>query len=174
MGLTLVCPDELRALFRETLLDAYAGSSIVPLDEIASHHSQHCWACELWWTPDLFTLGTSDNRDAAQTLAMLLQANGHRVETAFDGPSAVAVASEYRPNLILCDLGLPGFDGFEVAKAVRHDLDLGNVVLVAMTGYGTEADKERSRSAGFDHHLTKPADFREVEQILATVAGSVS
>ena len=79
-------------------------------------------------------------------------------------------AREYRPNLILLDIGLPGMNGFEVAKKVREEIELGKVVLVAMTGYGQEADKQRSHEAGFNYHLVKPADFSQVKQILATVA----
>ena len=111
-----------------------------------------------------------DNVDAAESLAVLLKANGHEVRAVHDGPSALEAAREYHPNLILLDIGLPGMNGFEVAKKVREELELGNVVLVAMTGYGQESDKQRSQEAGFDHHLVKPADFSTVQQILATVS----
>ena len=111
-----------------------------------------------------------DNVDAAQSLAVLLKANGHEVHAVHDGPSALKAAREYRPNLILLDIGLPGMDGFEVAKKVREELEIGKVVLVAMTGYGQDSDKQHSQQAGFDHHLVKPANFSEVQQILATVA----
>jgi CheY-like chemotaxis protein len=122
--------------------------------------------------PSLRILVVDDNLDAAQTLAILLRANGHQVEAVHDGPTALEVARSYRPNLILLDIGLPGMDGFEVAKKVRQDLDLGNVVLVAMTGYGQESDKQRSKEVGFDHHLIKPADFSKVKEILATVSAT--
>ena len=91
------------------------------------------------------------------------------MQAAHDGPTALEAARNYQPNLILMDIGLPGMDGFEVAKKVREELRLGNVVLVALTGYAQETDKQRALAAGFDHHLTKPADFTKVEKILATV-----
>ena len=119
--------------------------------------------------PSLRILVVDDNVDAAHTLSLLLKATGHQVQAVHDGPTALAVARQYRPNLILLDIGLPGMNGFEVAKKVRQELELGKVVLVAMTGYGQESDKLRSHEAGFDHHLVKPADFTEVKQILATV-----
>lgn len=122
--------------------------------------------------PPLRVLVVDDNFDVAQTLAVLLKSCGHKVEVAYDGPTALEAARTYRPNLILLDIGLPGMDGFEVAKTVRREMDLGNVVLVAMTGYGQDSDKQRSQEVGFDYHLLKPADFREIKQILATVARS--
>lgn len=111
-----------------------------------------------------------DNVDAAQSLTVLLKASGHEVQAVHDGLSAFQVARDYRPNLILLDIGLPGMSGFEVAKKVREELELSKVVLVAMTGYGQESDKQHSQEAGFDHHLVKPADLSEVKQVLATVA----
>ena len=105
-----------------------------------------------------------DNVDAAESLAVVVKASGHDVQAVHDGLSALKVARDYRPNLILLDIGLPGMNGFEVAKKVREELELGKVVLVAMTGYGQESDKERSQQAGFDHHLVKPADFSEVRE----------
>ena len=105
-----------------------------------------------------------------EILAMLLEASGHDVRTAHDGPTALEAALDYRPNVVLLDIGLPGLDGYEVAKRLRQQPVLQNVVLVAMTGYGQEADRQRSQEAGFDHHLVKPADFGKVEQILATVS----
>ena len=75
-----------------------------------------------------------------------------------------------RPDVVLLDIGLPGLTGYEVAQGIRQQATLKNIVLVALTGYGQESDRQRSREAGFDHHLVKPADFCEVEQILASVA----
>ena len=115
-------------------------------------------------------LVVDDNVDAAETLALLLEASGHDVRTAYDGPTAVEAALDYRPNVVLLDIGLPGLDGFEVAKRLRQQPALESVVLVAMTGYGQESDRQRSQDAGFDHHLVKPASFGKVQQILATVS----
>ena len=100
---------------------------------------------------------------------MLLQESGHEVRTAYDGPAALEAALDYRPNVVLLDIGLPGLNGFEVAKRLRQQPALQNVVLVAMTGYGQESDRQRSQEAGFDHHLVKPVDFGKVLQILATL-----
>jgi CheY-like chemotaxis protein len=111
-----------------------------------------------------------DNVDAAETLGMLLRASSHDVRTAHDGPTAVEAAIDYRPDVALLDIGLPGLDGFEVAKRLRLPPFLRNVVLVAMTGYGQEADRQRSRDAGFDHHLVKPARFEQIQEILASVS----
>ncbi len=119
--------------------------------------------------PSLRVLVVDDNVDAAQSLALLLEESGHEVQTAYDGPTALKIALDYRPNVVLLDIGLPGFDGFEVAKRLRQQPHLRNVVLVAMTGYGQAADKQRSQEAGFNHHLVKPANFGKVLQILATV-----
>jgi CheY-like chemotaxis protein len=120
----------------------------------------------------LRVLVVDDNRDAAQTLAMLLKIHGHDVQAVHDGRTAFEAALVFRPHLILLDLGLPGMNGFEVATKVRQDPELSQVVLVAMTGYGQESDKQRSQKAGFDLHLVKPADFEEIKQILATVSAT--
>jgi PAS domain S-box-containing protein len=120
--------------------------------------------------PSLRVLVVDDNVDAARALAMLLKASGHDVRTIYDGLTALDTALDYRPNVILLDIGLPGLDGFEVAKRVRQQPVISSVVLVAMTGYGQESDRQRSLDAGFNHHLVKPADFGKVQQILATVS----
>ena len=91
---------------------------------------------------------------------------------AYDGLTVLEAALDYRPNVVLLDIGLPGLNGFEVAKRLRQQPALHNVVLVALTGYGQESDRQRSRDAGFDHHLVKPGDFGKVLQILATVSAS--
>jgi len=117
----------------------------------------------------LRVLVVDDNVDAAESLAELLTAYGHDVRTAYTGPTAVAAASDYGPNVVLLDIGLPELDGYQVAQRIRQSPAHKHTVLVAMTGYGQDADRLRSREAGFDHHLVKPADFDEVQKILATV-----
>ena len=114
-------------------------------------------------------LVVDDNVDAAQSLAMLLQALGHDVRMAYDGPGAVEAALDFRPDMVLLDIGLPGLSGIEVARRIRQLAALKNIVLVAMTGYGQDTDRQRSLEAGFDHHLVKPADFDQVQKILASV-----
>jgi PAS domain S-box-containing protein len=115
-------------------------------------------------------LVVDDNVDAAETLAILLQVSGHEMRTAYDGPAALDAALQFRPEVVLLDIGLPGLSGLDVARRIRKLAALENVVLVAMTGYGQATDREQSQEAGFDHHLVKPADFDEVQRILAGVA----
>jgi CheY-like chemotaxis protein len=114
-------------------------------------------------------LVVDDNVDMAETLAMLLEESGHQVRMAHDGPTALEAALADRPNVVFLDVGLPGLNGFEVAKRIRQRLDSQNIMLIAVTGYGHEKDRQRSQEAGFDHHLVKPVDFDKVQQILASV-----
>jgi CheY-like chemotaxis protein len=97
---------------------------------------------------------------------MLLRATGHEVETAHDGPGALERAPQYLPEYVLLDIGLPGMNGYTVAERLRALPGLGSVKLIAMTGYGQEDDRKRSREAGFDHHLVKPVDFGTLCAIL--------
>jgi PAS domain S-box-containing protein len=119
--------------------------------------------------PSLRVLVVDDNVDTASSIEMLLKHSGHDVRTAHDGPTALEEAFDYRPNVVLLDIGLPGLNGFEIAKRLRQQPALQNVVLVAMSGYGRESDLQRSFGAGFDHHLIKPGDFGRVLQILENV-----
>ncbi len=114
-------------------------------------------------------LVVDDNRDSAETMAMLLQIGGHTVRVAFDGPSALPAVREFQPDLVLLDLGLPGLTGYEVAKKVQEMTLAHRPMLVAMTGYGQQGDRQRTRAAGFDHHLVKPVDLEMLQQILLTV-----
>ncbi|MBG6077504.1 CHASE3 domain-containing protein [Polaromonas sp. CG_9.11] len=115
-------------------------------------------------------LVVDDNVDAAQSLALLLEMTGHCIWLAYDGPAAVQAAIDCQPGVILLDIGLPGLDGYKVAQRIRRLAGLKNVVLVALTGYGQDSDRQRSQEAGFDHHLVKPAEFGEIEKILLAVA----
>jgi len=117
----------------------------------------------------LRVLVVDDNVDAAQSLAQLLEAYGHDVRTAHTGPTAVTAARDYNADVVLLDIGLPELDGYEVAKRIQQLPTHKKTMLVAMTGYGNEADRERSQAAGFNHHLVKPADFGKVLEILAQV-----
>ncbi|MFL6231654.1 MAG: CheR family methyltransferase [Thermoanaerobaculia bacterium] len=109
-----------------------------------------------------------DNVDAAESLALLLQLDGHEAEVAFDGATGVEKARSFRPDVVLCDIGLPGgLDGHGVARAFRADPDLQSAFLIALTGYGQEEDRRRALEAGFDAHLTKPADLDELKRMLA-------
>jgi CheY-like chemotaxis protein len=118
----------------------------------------------------LRVLVVDDNVDAATTLELLLQESGHLVRVAHTGPGGLAAALDFRPAVMLLDIGLPELDGLEVAKRIRQQPTFDNIVLVGMTGYGRETDRRHSQEAGFDHHLVKPVNFRKVQQILATVS----
>jgi PAS domain S-box-containing protein len=107
-----------------------------------------------------------DNVDAADSLAMLLQVLGHHVEVAHDGQAALEVLERTRPDVMLVDIGLPGIDGFEVARRARLLPAGANAVLVALTGYGQDSDKQRARTAGFDHHLTKPIEIDTLKDLV--------
>ena len=117
----------------------------------------------------LRVLVVDDNLDAANALKMLVEEAGHLVRMAHTGPTALAAALDYRPDVMLLDIGLPELDGFEVAKRIRQEPLLRDIVLVAVTGYRQAADRQRVLEAGFDHYLVKPADFEKVRQILAEV-----
>jgi PAS domain S-box-containing protein len=108
-----------------------------------------------------------DNEDAAAALAELLRIWGHRVEVVHEGPSALQAARTEPPHLVLLDIGLPGMDGYEVARALREIPDLEEVTLVALTGYGQDSDRVRSSRAGIDHHLVKPVDPDQLRRLIA-------
>jgi CheY-like chemotaxis protein len=102
-----------------------------------------------------------------EILADLLRLQGHEVRTAFDGPAALAAARTFHPDVVLLDIGLPGLNGYEVARRLRHLPEAQGTLLVAITGYGREVDRRRGREAGFQHHLIKPVDLRSLERLLA-------
>jgi signal transduction histidine kinase/integral membrane sensor domain MASE1/CheY-like chemotaxis protein len=110
-----------------------------------------------------------DNEDSADALDQLLRRKGHETHVARDGNEGVARARALRPDVVLLDIGLPGLDGFEVAAQLRKQADEDGTLLVALTGYGQEADRRRAREAGFDHHLVKPVAFDDLARILALV-----
>lgn len=111
-------------------------------------------------------LVVDDNRDSADTLALLLRARGHQVQTAFDGVEAVQAAAAFRPDLVLLDIGMPKMNGYDAAREIRSGVFGATMTLVAMTGWGQDDDKRRALEAGFDVHLTKPLDPRELERLL--------
>jgi PAS domain S-box-containing protein len=120
----------------------------------------------------LRVLVVDDNRDSADTMAMLLGMWGHQVSVVHDGGDVLPRVAEFRPHVVLLDIGLPGVTGYDVAKQLREVPEGRSVVLAAMTGYGQDEDRARARAAGFDHHLTKPVDFATLAQILAAVPGA--
>jgi CheY-like chemotaxis protein len=111
-------------------------------------------------------LVVDDNRDLAESLAMVLRLWGHDVRVAYDGRAALEAAREQPPEVVFLDIGLPKLDGLEVARRLRQWPELRRVRLVAITGYGREEDRRRSAEAGFDLHLTKPVDPLDLQPLL--------
>jgi CheY-like chemotaxis protein len=91
---------------------------------------------------------------------------GHEVRTAYDGPSALAEARTFKPDVVVLDIGLPGMDGYEVAHCLRQEPGGDRLMLLALTGYGQEEDLRRSREAGFDHHFVKPIELEKFKDML--------
>jgi PAS domain S-box-containing protein len=116
--------------------------------------------------PSLRVLVVDDNVDAAESLAMMLALLGHEARTAHDGAAAIAVAGQWRPEVVLLDIGLPDLTGYDVARRLRADERVAGAMMVAVTGWGTEDDRRRSAEAGFDQHLTKPVDASVLERLL--------
>ncbi len=110
-----------------------------------------------------------DNRDAAQTLAMLLELDGHHVGVSYDGQTTLALAAQQCPDVYVLDIGLPDMDGTELAQRLRAQPQHEHVVMVALTGYGQASDRSRSLAAGFSHHLVKPVNYAELSKLLGEV-----
>lgn len=108
-----------------------------------------------------------DNKLQAQSLAILLEMMGYQVRTACDASTAMSMMAEFVPQVALIDIGLPGLNGYELARRLRDLPQLRDITLIAQTGWGTEDDREQARQAGFQHHLTKPIDHKRLEEILA-------
>jgi len=122
--------------------------------------------------PVLRLVVVDDNVDGAESLAELLELSGYQCRTAHSGTHALQIIREYRPQLVLLDIGLPGLSGYEVARELRKDPAHGNLTLVALTGWGSEEDRRQSREAGFDFHLTKPVELAAVLRLLRERFGS--
>ncbi|OAI55090.1 hypothetical protein AYO44_02825 [Planctomycetaceae bacterium SCGC AG-212-F19] len=112
-------------------------------------------------------LVVDDNVDAAESLAVLLRLMRHEVRTVYDGPSALEVVRDYQPELVLLDIGLPGMDGYTVARRLRQLPEFEKTRLIAITGYGQDEDRRRAEEAGFDQHLTKPVDPAVLEALIS-------
>ena len=117
----------------------------------------------------LRVLVADDNRDAADSCAMLFRLHGHNARVAYSGAEALAAAAEFRPALALLDIGMQDMDGYEVARRIRAAPWGQGMVLAALTGWTQARDKRRSREAGFDHHLAKPVEFEELQKLLASI-----
>ena len=106
-----------------------------------------------------------DNRDAADSLAALLQLDGHETRLSFDGEGALTMYEQFEPDVCLLDIGMPGRNGYEVARRIRQMPGGRRPVLIAITGWGQESDRHLAMEAGFDHHLTKPVDPRRLAHL---------
>lgn len=152
----------------------------------ARSHGRDCGSCFLFWLPAqpadladapdsadtsaitgerLRVLLVDDNVDAVESLATLLRGVGHHVATAYDAPSALRLLDGQNLDLAVLDIGLPGMDGYELAREIRSRPHLRRIVLVALTGYGKPDDRTRAFEAGFDHHLIKPAGVSELNEV---------
>lgn len=117
--------------------------------------------------PNRRVLVIEDNHDAAESMRFLLEHRGYAVRVCGTGPEGLRSAHEWHPEIVLCDIGLPGLSGYEIASELRHDPDTADTVLIAITGYGTAADQERARTAGFNHFYTKPANLDSLFGVMA-------
>jgi CheY-like chemotaxis protein len=109
-----------------------------------------------------------DSVDGAESMSVLLEMLGHEVRVLYDGASAISAAPDFKPEVVILDIGLPDLDGYHVARALRSQPETAGALLIALTGYGQESDRQRTRAAGFDHHLVKPASLEDVERVIAT------
>src|SRR5262249_45110083 len=112
-------------------------------------------------------LVVDDNKDSANSLAMLLRLFGNQVSTAHDGPEGLHAIAADRPDAVLLDIGLPGMSGYAVARAIRAQPERNGLVLIALTGFGSEEDRQQSLAAGFDAHLVKPVELSVLQALLS-------
>jgi CheY-like chemotaxis protein len=119
-------------------------------------------------------LVVDDNHDGCDSLAALLRLNGFAVETAYDGVEASARARHWRPEVVLLDIGLPTLSGYEVCEAIRLDEGGDDILIFALTGWGSQADLERTRRAGFDAHFVKPIDIGALAALLPLTRSEVA
>ncbi len=111
-------------------------------------------------------LVVDDNEDAANSLALILELDGHQIATAHSGMEALDRVEDFRPEIVLLDIGLPGLDGYQIAERIRREPRFEGIRLVALTGYGTSTDRQRAQDAGFTHHLVKPVDFADLKRTI--------
>ena len=122
--------------------------------------------------PSARILVGDDNADAADSLGSLLQLEGHTVFVTYTSADALAVLTEFKPEIVLLDLGLPDIDGYEIARRIRGSPEHGHMRLIALTGYGQADDRQRAKVSGFDDHLVKPVEFLALQRVLAEKASS--
>ena len=135
--------------------EAAAGTHAIPVTS-----DVRCKVCALI---------VDDNIDAAASLGLLLELGGHTTHIVHSGPEALKVVREVKPDVVLLDIGMPGMDGYEVARTLRDMHDLECPLLIAVTGWGGPEDRRKSKAAGFHEHLTKPVDISTIELLLTTL-----
>ncbi|MGB8419767.1 PAS domain S-box protein [Paraburkholderia sp.] len=148
---------------------AGSGSEFVirlPLSK-ATPEPSHSAPSEVPHTAGLRVVIVDDNTDAADSLAMVLELEGHEVRTAGDGIAGLQLIGEFAPQAVILDIGLPLLNGYEVARRIRQDYRDAGILLIAVTGWGQQQDKQTAEQAGFDHHFTKPVDPRELQRVLS-------
>jgi len=138
----------------------------VRLPAVAQHAAEEAEAAREDEAGGLKVLVIDDNRDSADSATDVLRLLGNQVETAYDGETGIQLAHKLQPHMILLDLAMPGMDGFEARKRLREQSGASRAYLVAMTGFGNEEDKRRTRDAGFDAHLTKPVELESLVALL--------
>jgi CheY-like chemotaxis protein len=138
-----------------------ATQQSVPSDSIPPKHAQSITNRRI--------LVVDDNRDAAQSLKMLLKLQGADAQVAYSGSEALQVMSSFQPEVVFLDIGMPEMDGHEVARLIRQHPEFQDVILIALTGWGQQEDRRRSRLAGFNYHLIKPANLDTVQSLLSTM-----
>jgi CheY-like chemotaxis protein len=121
-------------------------------------------------TRPLNVLVVDDSVEVAQTVGWMLEEIGHNYHLVHDGRLALGAAREFRPDVILLDIGLPVMDGYAVCRAFRQDAEFKNVLIIAQSGWGRQQDKNSASEAGFDHHIVKPVAYEALERLLATTA----
>jgi CheY-like chemotaxis protein len=140
---------------------------MLPIEEDTVRTEQITQGNTLSTTPIRRVLIIEDNQDAADSLRDMVDLFGHQADVAYHGLKGVEAARQFSPDIILCDVGLPGLDGYGVARTLRAEPQFAETVIIAVSGYGQEEDRNRSREAGFDLHLIKPVDADDLERLLA-------
>jgi CheY-like chemotaxis protein len=165
------CPDLVTKPARGGPLHAAGGEWKLVLhpgapDPVEPEHSQAGGPSAARARPTRVLI-VEDNRDFAESLRMLLVLSGHEVEDAPNGPVGIEKAHAFKPDVVLCDIGLPGMSGYEVARTIRADPTLSSTILVAVTGYALPQDRRSAAEAGFDQHLSKPLSAEQLEAVVA-------
>jgi CheY-like chemotaxis protein len=148
-----------------------AGTEFVvrlPIAAAQDPRSENWSAPRTFIVPPRRVLVVDDNGDAANSLGMLIKYLGAEVQVAHDGPTALAAMESFQPAVVFLDIGMPGMDGYEVAQRIRERGQFSDVMLIALTGWGQDEDRRRTKEAGFDHHLVKPADIGSLQALLAS------